>query len=209
MLTHSPDPPRLGAGPGTAVEQSARPQLFADHINGGWKAAVRPVTPLVAAAAALEWSSSLGWQCFATEEMSWTDGTDTFEGTQASFNFPAFGAHTITATAVDDGAVTTIPVLVRDQEVSPKLDSLVPNTYPFVGTSGDIEIILNGSGFTAAARPRVNVADQLFEPSFELLSSTQMKIWFNTSMNPEGFGAQVFVWFPDGSTTYTRDINPM
>lgn len=34
--TFSPDPPRLGAGAGTATAQEALPRLLADHDNGGW-----------------------------------------------------------------------------------------------------------------------------------------------------------------------------
>lgn len=41
-LTFSPDPPHLLAGAGTAAQQSARPRLVADHVNGGWDPA--PIT---------------------------------------------------------------------------------------------------------------------------------------------------------------------
>ena len=37
--TFSPDPPTLDVGAGTAVQQTARPRMFADHTNGGWKPA--------------------------------------------------------------------------------------------------------------------------------------------------------------------------
>lgn len=42
-LTFSPDPPHLLAGAGTAAEQSARPRLYADHVNGGWTDTAPPL----------------------------------------------------------------------------------------------------------------------------------------------------------------------
>lgn len=35
-LTHSPDPPHLGAGAGTAAQQSTGLRMLADYESGGW-----------------------------------------------------------------------------------------------------------------------------------------------------------------------------
>lgn len=35
-VTFAPDPVHLGAGAGTAAQQTAQPRLVADTVNGGW-----------------------------------------------------------------------------------------------------------------------------------------------------------------------------
>lgn len=209
-LTFCPDPPNLcDTGPGTAAEQSARPRMYADYVNGGWTSGeqppARPMTPLTAVGYSSEFTLDLGWLLYASEPMNWVSGAltaDNEDNTQ--FNFEAFGPYTVTATAVDDAAVTTIGVLVRDQANAPRLTSLTPATYDTDATT-PVEILLTGSGFTADARPRVVLGGRPYEPSFELISATQMRIWIDPSVAAGGSGP-VFVWKPDGSTTYGRDL---
>lgn len=209
-LTHCPDPPNLcDTGPGTAAEQSARPRMYADYENGGWRPATAPVppmTPLTVTAAAAEFTNSQGWLLAASEPMDWVSGALNDSGVASTqFNFETPGAHTVTATAVDDGAVATIDVMVRDQTVAPTLASLTPNTYPW-DTTEAVEVVLTGTGFTAGARPRIVLDGNAYEPSYELISPTQMRIWVDNGVHP-GETGNVFVWFPDGSTTYARDLN--
>lgn len=217
-LTHCPDPPNLcDTGPGTAAEQAARPQMFADYVNGGWKPATPPVPPMTLlpiGACAADFTNSQGWLLHAPERVNFTSGAlnDT-NVLFTQFNLETPGLHTITATAVDDAAVTTFDVLVRDQTVAPTLASIAPTSYP-IATTGAVEVVLTGTGFTAAARPRVityqaNTSYLTYEPTFELISATQMRIWFDTAANPQDTDVQVYVWFPDNSTTYPRGLSPL
>jgi hypothetical protein len=138
-LTHSPDPVHLGPGAGTAADQSAVPQWFADQSDGiGWNPAA------VEDPDAFGWPEPppSGWAFFALSGdgvWNWGDGTADSPASvdPVSHVYAADGPYTVTYTSPTAG--TTTVLVKQDRSASrPILTSMAPFTISASGPPVDV-----------------------------------------------------------------------